>query len=468
MDPFEEFFGDPSENILIQRFERMMASKEYCFFDVEDLEELFDYYSLLRKLDFAFEVVEVAKQQHPYSPIFKIREAELHILKSDFKTALKILNLIEPEVSSFPEFFLAKAQIFSKQKLHHKAIYNLRKAINCGGEDQENVHIQLAHEYFNIDELAKAKKELKRFIRKSEYPDDALFEVSNFFEFNDLSADVISFILSYIDENPYSSVAWYNLGNLFASANQYEKALEAFDYAAVCDDDFSSAYFNKANILAKLDRHAEAIETYKLTLEYEEPSALTFYYIGECYESLEEYNEAYKHYYKAIKCDPGYADAWIGIGISLDNLNRLSEGIHYIKKALSIDPENSDYWYVLAEIERKLGFLDEAKFAFEKVIELNEFNSEVYLDYSGMYYLNEMFNEALDVISRGIRVHPSDPDLYYRMCAYLFKMNYNSDAEDILRTVLDMDPEGLEKMFEYLPELKKNERIQNILNERSS
>jgi tetratricopeptide (TPR) repeat protein len=455
----EDFF----HNTLVERFEEMLRTGDALYFDSDELEEIFEYYIVLRKHKEAAQVIETAKSQHPYSTSLKIREAELYLADNDFKRAEFILRKIEAEASGFPEYFVTKAQIYNQQKLHHKSIYYLKKALELAGNESGDILIQLAYQYCKTNEVKKVKMTLKRFVSQAEFREDALFEVTNFFEFNEMKTEGVDFLKNYIDEDPYSTMAWYNLGNLYSAQREHEEAIEAYDYALICDEKFSSAYFNKANTLARLERYEEAIQVYQATLKFEEPSALTYYYIGECYEQSGSFQNAYTYYYKAVKCDKNFADAWLGIGISLDNMNRLTEGIHYIKKALSLEPENSDFWYVLAEIERKLGFLEEARYAYEKVIELDEFNTEVYMDFSGMYYQHELWNEAMDVIKRGIHNHPEEYELSYRLSAYLYGMRRRGEAEEILRTVLSRSSNGMTEMLDYMPEMKADEYIQELI-----
>jgi tetratricopeptide (TPR) repeat protein len=71
------------------------------------------------------------------------------------------------------------------------------------------------------------------------------------------------------------------LGNAYNKLNLFEKAIDAYDYAILIKENFSSAYFNKGNSLVNLDRYSEAIEVYKQTFEYEPPNGDTYCAIGE-------------------------------------------------------------------------------------------------------------------------------------------------------------------------------------------
>jgi tetratricopeptide (TPR) repeat protein len=59
-------------------------------------------------------------------------------------------------------------------------------------------------------------------------------------EFLDQNQDAISYIKKYIDKNPYSEIAWHQLGRLHYS--EYENAIRAFEYATLIDDEFMCLY----------------------------------------------------------------------------------------------------------------------------------------------------------------------------------------------------------------------------------
>src|SRR3546814_16766745 len=78
----------------------------------------------------------------------------------------------------------------------------------------------------------------------------------------------------YIDEEPYSYAAWYNLGNAFNKLGLFEKAIDAYDYAILVRDNFAAAYFNKGNALMNLERFQEAIHVFRQTFERSEERRL--------------------------------------------------------------------------------------------------------------------------------------------------------------------------------------------------
>ena len=50
----------------------------------------------------------------------------------------------------------------------------------------------------------------------------------------------ITFFTSYIENNPYSYYAWFNLGLSYGRMSLFEKAIDAYDYAIAIKENFSS------------------------------------------------------------------------------------------------------------------------------------------------------------------------------------------------------------------------------------
>ena len=65
-----------------------------------------------------------------------------------------------------------------------------------------------------------------------------------------------------IDKNPYSNDYWFTLGRLYSISGDYEKAIEAFDFALTCDDSDEELKILKAYCLYMNENYEKAIEVY--------------------------------------------------------------------------------------------------------------------------------------------------------------------------------------------------------------
>lgn len=290
-----------------------------------------------------------------------------------------------------------------------------------------------------------------------------MYELAFCYEITGKSEDAVKYYSGFLDKNPYSKTAWFNLGVSYNKLFLYEKAILAYDYALAIDEKFASAYFNKANALANLERYDDAIETYKETFLYEHQDALAYYYIAECYEKKEQYDLALVFYNKAIKADPLLADAWLGIGISLDSLGRTAEGIHYVKKSIELQQESGVFWYVFGDMQCKLEFYEEAGAAYTKVTELEPENKDIWLDYANLLDSQGEKTKALEILAEGVKHHPDNAEILYRISACLFSVGQKQEALTFLHNALGLDYEKHSDLFEYLPQLKENTTVLDLI-----
>lgn len=97
-----------------------------------------------------------------------------------------------------------------------------------------------------------------------------------------------------IDKNPFSYEYWFTLGRLHSMVGDYEKAIEAFDFALTCDDSDTELKILKAYCLYMNESYEKAIEEYQEIEGDEEVMRRISPLMAECYMKLEQYEKAYQ------------------------------------------------------------------------------------------------------------------------------------------------------------------------------
>lgn len=177
----------------------------------------------------------------------------------------------------------------------------------------------------------------------------------------------------------------------------------------------------------------------------------------------EDYDHALIYYNKAISLNPQYADAWLGVGVVLDAKERTSEALHYVKKAVEIEKENPEHWYVYGELQQKMQFYEDAEISFKKVIELDPDNPSIWLDYANLLFEQENKNGSLEILAEGIKHHPKNAELLYRISACLMSIGQKQEALSFLQKALKINYEMHQELFNYLPQLKENISIIDLI-----
>jgi tetratricopeptide (TPR) repeat protein len=440
---------------LVDRFETMLKNDTPVFFEEEEFEDIADYYMRAGRFRRALDVAAMARNRHPFSPVFLVIQAQIHIHLNENRIALQLLQEAERIEPFFGDIHMTRGTIYSQMGLSDKAIESFETA---GKHDipMYEVNYYIACELINQSRHTEATPLLRKAVEERPDFDSALNELSLCYEVLDDREESIHVFQQCVDAHPYNATAWFCLGVSLSRAEKFAEALDAFDYALLIRADFPPALFNKANALAQLGRHQEAIDTYKSVLDTDEPQANVYLHIGELYEHINQPELALINYSKAIRLDSGLSDAWLGMGIVLDQQNRLSEGIHYIKKALELEPENTMFLHTYGDFQRKLGFFEEAETAYRKVLELEPDDPGIWADYSQVQHEQQDFTGALETLAEGIKYHPDDAELYYRFSACLLANGFRQEAFGNLQRGLELDFSKHDILFDFMPQLRNN------------
>ena len=105
-----DFSQDFSYNLTnVKKFEEMISSRKSFFFDVEEFEDLIEYYNSKNNFKRSLEVSKHALSQHPNSGSLLITVAQLQLSIHKPNVALKYLQLAEKFEPFNEELFYTKA-----------------------------------------------------------------------------------------------------------------------------------------------------------------------------------------------------------------------------------------------------------------------------------------------------------------------------------------------------------------------
>ena len=457
-------FENESNDFLIEKFEEMRSSGRSVYFDVEEIEDLVDYYLFNSNKNIVKDIIELGKSQHPYSVGIQLKEAEVLFYSDKVAEALNIVDEIELREDADPEHFFSKASIYSMADERDKAIALLQKLVEItDGEDREEAQMALAKEYQEMGDYHRAIEEYKNILKNNAESEDALLEMALSSELSLDYYEGIKLLEDFIDENPYSFYAWFSLGNMYLLLDDLEKAIHAFDYATVINEKFSEAYFNMANTLMKLERFSEAIEAFKNSMIDGVGDPITYNFIGHCYIVLDQNDTAIYYFRKSVEENPEYADGWLGLAVSHANMDDFQESLLYVEKAIKINPNNKYYLYFFGDTLFNLGDFKQAEKVYEQVYNSNLYGTGIIIDYTETLINNQKTEKAKEVLTRGITEFPDEPLLYYRYAALMLELGKEMDAESILMLALEIAPEQSAQLFKYFPEAAKFDGIMDLI-----
>jgi len=456
-DHFDSYF-DGETLSLVGRFENMIREDQHLFFDVDEFQEIIEYYFFKNEQRKAHMTITQALAQHPGNAGILVRLAQYHVNLSKDREALRILREIEHAGQPDSDLYIAKGNLYSQLEKPDKAIEAFKKAVD-GAEFPDEVLSGIAFEYENMGSYDLAIEFLLKALDFNPDNEAALYEFAFCCEVSQQTNRCIEFLGTFLDRHPYSAAGWFNLGVAYSNIDLFEKAIEAYDYVLAIDETYSSAYFNKANCYANIENHEKAIETYTETFYYEDAEPVTHYYIAECYEKLRKFESAIEYYHKAVSLDPEFADAWLGLGVCHDELGKQQSALPFIQKAIRITPTIPDYWFILGDVQIKLSLIEDGISSYRKVIELDPDDPDIWLDLSVVYADRHDYEMGFAVLGEGLKFHGENADFHFGMAWYLFMMGRSQQANEMMIKALEMDADGHKRLFTTFPEAGRHDQV---------
>lgn len=446
----------------ISKFESMLKTNSVYFFDAVEFEEIIQYYLSISKLSLAKKAIVLGLEQHPGSVVVKLLKVELSVIEDDIDDALRLLAEIEALEPNNDEVFIQKATISSKRGNHKEAITFLNKSLEFSDEPYD-VWAMLGMEYLYLEDFENAKLNFINCLDVDLDDYSSLYNVVYCYEMQEEYEEAITYLKLLLDKNPYSEVGWHQLGRQYFELKNYEKALEAFDYAVLIDESFIGGYLEKAKSLEKLERYEDAIANYLITLKLDDPTAFVYIRVGECYEKLNILGTAIEYYKKAVHEDPLLERAWVLLADVHYEEEQYEKAIYYINKAIEIDDLNTVFWRKCADINLKLNFYEEAVKAFRKCLELGDDVIAIYISIVDVLFFMGEFDEALNILVKAKNTYKDYAEIEFRLCVMFFVLNKKEYSFLHLRNGLALDSEYYNEIKNLFPSVFETEEIKKII-----
>lgn len=446
----------------LSKFESMLKTNDVYFFDSSEFEQIIQYYLDTGKHSIAKKAIQLGLEQHPTCVNLKLLKVELYIFEDKIPQAIKLLNQVEEVEPYNDEVFFQKASILSKNNQHKEAVKVLESALEFL-ETPTDAWSLIGMEYLYLDDYENARLNFAKCIDVDYEDYSSLYNIVYCFDMKEEHEEAVQFLRAYIDKNPYSEVAWHQLGRQYFELNRYKEALSSFDYAVIIDENFIGGYLEKAKTLEKLGEYEEAIENYIITLELDDPSAFAYIRIGECFEKLNLVDAAINYYKKAVHEDPLLDKGWILLTNAYFQLENYHKALYYINKAIEIDDANIVYWRRYAEINIKLDFYEEAVKAFNNSISLGDVEIEIYISLADVLIFLGDFDDALKTLIKAKRTYNEFAEIEYRLCGLFMILNKADYGLTHLKNGLAIDYDYHIILRDLFPIVFENNEVKEIV-----
>jgi tetratricopeptide (TPR) repeat protein len=318
-------------------------------------------------------------------------------------------------------------------------------------------------EFLFIEDYSNAKVNFMKCLELDDTDYSALYNIIYCFDFLQEHQQAIDFLNLFLDKNPYSEVAWHQVGKQYFDLKMYEKSLSAFEFAIISDDFFVGAYLEKGKVLEKLGRYNEAIENYQITLTLDDPTSFAYLRLGKCFEKLGVDEKAIKYFKQCVKEDPLLDKGWLSIVSFYTKRLDFQKALSYIEKATETDADNALYWTKYASINRRLNFIEEAEYGYRRAIELGNYELSTWINRGDLLLHLGEINTAISNIESGLEFYPEEVELEYRLAGLYLKKGNLLKGKFHLQNSLKRNSEYIIIMEELFPVEYEMQEVQQLL-----
>ncbi|UWX68353.1 tetratricopeptide repeat protein [Empedobacter stercoris] len=446
----EDFFN----NELIERFEQMLENREYKYYDSEDLVEIIEFYIEVNDSEYAKRALDFAEKMHPENIEIKIKKIEYLLLINELKRSAKLIQELKVIAANELDYLLVQARFWGMKNMSRKAIRFYEEALSIDDDETDFICNCIGNEFLNLDEVQSALIAFRKALKFNPENDYSFYSIIQCFEEIHNPEECIDFLKDFIDDNPYSEVAWLQLGLLYNHKKMFKEAINALDYVIAINPNSIVGHTNKAFSFEELGDYNKAIETLEETLEYDDSPALTHFKIGELYEKLKKPQKALKAYHIAIKEDPQLDKVWAKSAALYDKMGNLDEAEYYIQRAIELNDDNSEYYTNSTYYFLKQMKFEEALSSLVKLVELKPLVFNTWFAYVETLIAIGEHEQAIAVLLTGALKNFNRAEFFYQLSNVYYLIDEDRLGNEALRNALSMDITIKKMMFENYPILQ--------------
>ncbi|MDR1335473.1 MAG: tetratricopeptide repeat protein [Tannerella sp.] len=277
---------------ILQRYALMESNGTEMYFDADEIVDLLDHFEEADDFEHYEKVLELGQKLHPENQDIKIRMCRALIYREEYGTALRTIERIgDPDDL---ELNLLKMECCCALDRFDevRAFVDEMQAENC--EELEDIFEYLAPVMNELSRFDEAGMLLQRGMAL--FPDNLILkeEYCYYLEMQGQPQQAMSICNELIDADPYSPDYWFMQGRLCLMQGEYDRAVDAFDFALACDDSDVEIKVMKAYCLFMNEHYEKAIEVYlELLSDGQAASRNIQPYLAECYMKSERFEQAY-------------------------------------------------------------------------------------------------------------------------------------------------------------------------------
>ncbi|MFV0605101.1 MAG: tetratricopeptide repeat protein [Niabella sp.] len=459
-------YSDEREDIneLLEKFDNLRKGKTACYLNEDAFETIIEYFETSENFIKAKIAVDMAIEQYPYSGSLRVKKADILLTQKKYEEALELLEHAAILDSNNIDIYILKTETFLALDRHDDAVELLEQALMLfEGDDRIDLLFELSDVYDDYEDFEKVFDCLKAILMQEPANEEALYKICFWTDFTGRNAESIELHLKIIDENPYSELAWFNLGAAYQGIKLYEKAIDAYKYAIAIDEKFDFAYRNMGDAYIRLRKYKDAIENLEKVLEFSKPEDVLYEAIGYCYEKQKNFAQARFYYRKASHLNLENSYMFYKIAFTYYRENKFEQCAKQLETALKIKRNKPEYNLLMGECKMLQGYVKEAIQYLMTVVQLRPKSVIGWEALVKGLYETEQYDDALQQIENAGRFIGEKAVLKYYKTAIYFALGSMKEALLHLEDALTTSPTQLKKLIQMNPSLLQYQQVTDLI-----
>jgi tetratricopeptide (TPR) repeat protein len=398
----DDFFDDDFREIedLLTEFFKLKRGEPHGLISEDDFEYLIDYFETNNDREHTALACDFATTLYPFSSVLLLRKAEWLMDHKKYGQAFKILDQVDEVDPGNIECVFLKSDILIEQNRFSEAVQLLEANVErFDSVDKTDILLELSEIYDELEEYEKVYSSLKRILDYEPTNEDALLRICFWAEITNSHEDSITLHQAILEETPYNTMAWYNLGVAYQGIKLYERAIDAYEYCLAIDDKFEYAYRNQGDAYIQLKQFDKAIEVLEMHLTIAKPEDVILDAIGYCWEKQKQYAKARHYYRKASQLNPQDDQIFFKIGETYTKESQWEKAVKAYSVALHINKNNASYCMALGNCLMEMNAEKEALVCYLNAVQLRPDIKSTWQSLVKALYTSGYVDEALSQIT---------------------------------------------------------------------
>ena len=297
-DQFASYFEKPEFKRTLAHYEEMLSSGDTRYFEATELTEIAEYYAMNGDSQRAEAALDYALRLHPDNLDALIFKARARLINGHLNEAFNIAETITDQHDR--EVLFLKAELALANRQHSIASNILRALIEGEGHEAEtyadiidllvdNKQTDMANDWLEEALTRHPKKQILMESAAYSYVQQERFD------------EAIEQYNQLLDMDAYSTLYWEELGKIHFLREEYDKAIDAFEFAIAINGDSSyystyaaaNSYFNIGNY--------ERAEEYYLQIHSRFPDTVDpLFHMGMCRVNKGDDEQALDYFTQAL------------------------------------------------------------------------------------------------------------------------------------------------------------------------